>query len=365
MMKYVDEYRQAAPIRTIVELLREEAKSSQTFMEVCGGHTMAINRFGLHSLLPDPISLISGPGCPVCVTDQSYINRAIALARREDVIVTTFGDLIRVPGSSSSLEREKSRGADVRIVYSSLEALDIAEDNDEKKVVFLGIGFETTAPTSAATVLEACKRGLSNFFLYSAHKLMPPAMEALAGEDIGLDGYLCPGQVSTITGTDMYLPLARDYGLSCVVSGFEPADIMRSLLMLVRQRESGRAEVENEYTRVVRQEGNQKAKGLMERVFTPRADLWRGLGRLEGSGLKLREEFSRYDAEACIEVEPEETRDEPGCICAEVLKGLKTPLDCLLFADSCSPTHPVGACMVSNEGACAAYYRYRRTEVVR
>jgi hydrogenase expression/formation protein HypD len=364
-VKYVDEFRDATAVRRIAEEISGTAGSSYTFMEVCGGHTMAVHRFGLLSLLPEQVRLISGPGCPVCVTGGSYINRAIAYAREPEMTVATYGDLLRVPGSGGSLESERSRGADVRVVYSSLDALEIAAANPGRGVVFLGIGFETTAPTTAASVLEARERGLANFFVLSGHKLMPPAMEALAGEDVGIDGYLCPGHVSTVAGTDMYRPLAEKYRLSCVVSGFEPVDIMRSLLMLVKQREEGRAEVENEYSRLVRSGGNPKAQRLMGEVFRPRSAVWRGLGELPESGLALREEFARFDAERQVAVEPEEASEEPGCICGSILKGLATPLDCSLFADSCSPAHPVGACMVSSEGACAAYYRYRREETQR
>jgi hydrogenase expression/formation protein HypD len=361
-MKYLDEYRDGELVRGLAGRIREEAVSPHTFMEVCGSHTMAVNRFGLPALLPETVRLISGPGCPVCVTDQSFINRAVAYARRDDVTVATFGDLMRVPGNSSSLEQEHARGGDVRIVYSSLEALQIAAENPGRMVVFLGIGFETTAPTSAAALQEARRRGLTNFFLDSAHKLMPPAMEAIAGEGIGIEGYLCPGHVSTVAGTEMYRPLAERYRLSCVVSGFEPADIMHSLLMLVRQREEGRAQVENQYRRAVRREGNSKARRLMGEVFTPAPARWRGLGELPGSGLALRQEYAAFDAQTQIRVQPEETRYEPGCICGEVLKGLRSPPECSLFGTACTPDQPVGACMVSSEGACAAYYRYRRRE---
>ncbi len=361
-MKYVDEFRDAEAVRRTAEEIAETTGGAYTFMEVCGGHTMAVHRFGLLSLLPDCVRLISGPGCPVCVTEGSYINRAIAYAREPGVTVATFGDLLRVPGSSASLESERSRGGDVRVVYSSLDAVEIAAAEPGRRVVFLGIGFETTAPTTAASLIEARERGLANFLVLSGHKLMPPAMEALAGDDVGIDGYLCPGHVSTVAGTEMYRSLAEKYGLSCVVSGFEPVDIMRSLLMLVRQREEGRAEVENEYSRLVRSGGNPKALELMERVFRPRSAIWRGLGELPESGLGLREEFSPFDAEMQLEVEPEASSEEPGCICDSILKGLATPLECSLFAHSCSPAHPVGACMVSSEGACAAYYRYRREE---
>ncbi len=329
-------------------------------MEVCGGHTMAIYKFGLPALLPEHIRLLSGPGCPVCVTDRKYIDQAVAYCRLDNTIVTTFGDLIRVPGSNSTLAQERANGANVRTVYSSLEALQIARDHPEKHVIFLGIGFETTAPTSAAAILDAAEAGLTNFFLFSAHKLMPPAMGALIDEGVAIDGYLCPGHVSAITGSAMYEPLLEQYGVSCVISGFEPVDMLQSLLMLVTQQEEGQPAVEIQYTRAVKPEGNVKAMTLMNQVFQPRDDWWRGLGVLSESGLGIREEYRRHDAEAMIEVEVEETRETPGCICGEILKGVKTPKDCTLFASACTPSEPVGTCMVSSEGACAAYYRYNR-----
>jgi hydrogenase expression/formation protein HypD len=321
---------------------------------------MALYKFGLPALLPENINLLSGPGCPVCVTDRKYIDQAIAYARLENVIITTFGDLIRVPGSSSTLAKERANGADIRTVYSSLEALEIATDNPEKYVIFLGIGFETTAPTSAAAILEAAKTGRRNFYLFSAHKVMPPAMAALIDEGINIHGYLCPGHVSTITGTSIYEPLVEKYGVSCVISGFEPVDMMQSLLMLAKQQEEQRFAVEIQYTRAVKPEGNSKAQQLMQEVFRTRDDWWRGLGVLAESGLGIKEEYQQYDAEVMIDVDVEETVEISGCICGTILKGQKIPQDCPLFASVCTPSAPVGACMVSSEGACAAYYRYNR-----
>ena len=359
-MKYIDEYRDKALVLQLAEELKRLSSKELIFMEVCGGHTMALYKFGLPALLPENIKLLSGPGCPVCVTAKKYIDQAIAYSRLQDVIITTFGDLIRVPGSSSTLAKERARGADVRTVYSSLEALDIAAESPDKKVIFLGIGFETTAPTSAAAILEAAQANLDNFYLFSAHKVMPPAMTALIDEGIKINGYLCPGHVSTITGSAMYETLVKEYGVSCVISGFEPVDLMQSLYMLVKQQEEGKPRVEIQYTRAVKPEGNLKAQALMNDVFQPRDDWWRGLGVLSASGLGVREKYQQYDAERMFTIEVEETRDIPGCICGEVLKGLKTPLDCKLFASVCTPSEPVGTCMVSNEGACAAYYRYHR-----
>ena len=330
-----------------------------SFMEVCGGHTMAIQKFGIPTLLPENIKLLSGPGCPVCVTSRSFIDHAISLARLPEVIITTYGDLIRVPGSTSSLNKERSTGSDVRIVYSILDALEIAKNNPDKKTVFLGIGFETTTPSSAAGILNAKRDGIHNFFLLSSHKVMPPAMEALIDDGVKIDGYIAPGHVSTITGTGIYRDIPVKYGLGCVISGFEPVDLMQSILMLAEQIENKNPKVEIQYKRAVFPEGNKKAQKIMAEVFEPCDSWWRGLGILKDSGLKLRKEFKDFDAGLCIPVKIEETKEDKGCICGEILKGLKKPEDCKLFGKACTPSDPVGACMVSNEGACAAHYKYR------
>ena len=359
-MKYIDEYRDREKVRTLAELIKKTSRKEVAFMEVCGGHTMAIQKFGIPSLLPDNVRLISGPGCPVCVTGRNYIDRAVAYSRLRDVIITTYGDLIRVPGSTSSLDNEKARGADIRIVYSILDALSVARDNPAKKVVFLGIGFETTSPATAAGILNAGKEGLGNFYVYSAHKVMPPAMEALIDEGVKIDGYIAPGHVSTITGTEMYNSIPEKFGLGCVISGFEPVDLLQSVYMLVKQIESKKPAVEIQYKRAVRNEGNLKAKAMLDEVFELRDDWWRGLDVLKNSGMGIRNKYASFDAEKQLYVEVEPTLEEKGCICGEVLKGLKTPKDCRLFATVCDPSNPVGACMVSNEGACHAFYRYNR-----
>jgi hydrogenase expression/formation protein HypD len=329
-------------------------------MEVCGGHTMAIQKFGIGYLLPDTVRLISGPGCPVCVSDRKFIDHAIALGRLEDVIICTFGDLIRVPGSSASLEKIKADGCDVRIVFSVLDALKIAEKYPGKRIVFLGIGFETTSPGSAAGIIRATEMDLGNFFLLSSHKIMPPAMKALIDEGVQIDGYIAPGHVSTITGSGIYSDIPEKYGLGCVISGFEPVDLLQSIYMLVKQFETGNPSVEIQYTRAVRPEGNTRAQDMLEEVFELRDDWWRGLGILKKSGMGLRQKYERFDAGKQIPVEIEKTREDRGCICGEILKGLQRPLDCKLFEKVCSPANPVGACMVSHEGACHAYYRYSR-----
>lgn len=357
-MKFIDEFRNREDIRHLTALLHKTSTKPIALMEVCGGHTMAIHRAGIPSLLPPTIRLLSGPGCPVCVTGREYIDRAIAYSRIENTIVCTYGDLIRVPGSSSSLMKEKARGADIRMVYSTMEALDIARKNKDKKIIFLGIGFETTIPASAVALMHAKKEKLQNFYLVSSHKIMPPALSALIDEGVQINGYIAPGHVSTITGSSIYKEIPEKYGLAVVISGFEPVDLMQSIVMLTRQLEEDRPCVEIQYRRAVKPEGNSKAQQVMQEVFTLRDDYWRGLGMLKNSGLAINENYRMHDAEYMIPVMPEPTVEPKGCICGAILKGTATPLQCKLFAAQCTPAEPVGACMVSSEGACAAMYLY-------
>ncbi|MGD9492416.1 MAG: hydrogenase formation protein HypD [Bacteroidales bacterium] len=359
-MKYIDEYRDKELVDKLVHQIRTISKKDIVLMEVCGGHTWAIQKFGIPSLMPANVRLISGPGCPVCVTDRRFLDHAIALSRIPDVIITTYGDLIRVPGSTSSLAGEKSKGADVRIVYSVLDALKIAKENPTKKVVFLGVGFETTTPPSAAGLINAKKENLKNFFLLSSHKIMPPAMGALIDEGVAINGYIAPGHVSVITGTKIYEALPSKYHVGCVVCGFEPVDILQTIYMLIKQHEANDYKVEIQYRRAVTPEGNVKAQEAMQEVFTLRDDWWRGLGTLANSGLGVNEKYAEFDAERMIPVEVEPTREDKGCICGEILKGLKKPNDCKLFGTACTTSNPVGACMVSHEGACNAYFRFNK-----
>lgn len=358
-MKYIDEYRKKDLILAVAEEIKRVSVKEISLMEVCGGHTMAIHRFGLNSLLPKNIRLLSGPGCPVCVSPQHYIDKAIAFGRMPSAIITTYGDLIRVPGSETSLEKEKAAGRDIRIVYSVLEALEIAKQNPGKHVIFLGIGFETTAPLTAAAVSEAKKQKIRNFTVLSAHKVMLPVMKALVEEGVKIDGFIAPGHVTAITGTGIYKELPKVYGLGVVVSGFEPADMMQSILMLVRQLEAGKPEVEIQYQRVVSKKGNTVALKLMKDVFELKDDTWRGLGMIPLSGLKLRRKYSEFDTEKRFLLEVPEAPEPKGCICGLILRGTKTPNECKLFAKRCTPADPVGACMVSGEGTCATHYKYR------
>jgi len=361
-MRFIDEFRNKELAQILISRINSISRKEISLMEVCGGHTMAIYRFGIPYLLPKNIKLLSGPGCPVCVTGRSYIDKAIAYSRLDDVIITTFGDLIKVPGSTSSLNKERADGRDIRIVYSVLDSLEIAIKNPEKKVIFLGVGFETTAPGSAAAILNASKNNVNNFYLYSSHKVMPPAMEALIDEGVKINGYIAPGHVSTITGTQIYNSLPEKYGLGCVITGFEPVDLLQSIYMLVKQVENNKPSVEIQYNRAVKPEGNIKAKEIMNEVFELKEDWWRGFGILNNSGLKIKEKYSTFDPEKMINVKVEELKEEKGCICGEILKGLKSPKDCKLFNTACNPENPIGACMVSNEGACAAFYRYNRND---
>lgn len=359
-MKYIDEYRDKGLVDKLVHQIRTISKKDIVLMEVCGGHTWAIQKFGIPSLMPENVRLISGPGCPVCVTDRRFLDHAIALSRIPDVIITTYGDLIRVPGSSSSLAEEKSKGHDVRIVYSVLDALKIAKENPSKKVVFLGVGFETTTPPSAAGLINAKKENLKNFFLLSSHKVMPPAMGALIDEGVAINGYIAPGHVSVITGTKIYEALPVNYHVGCVVSGFEPVDILQTIYMLIKQHEENDYKVEIQYRRAVTVEGNVKAQEAIHEVFSLRDEWWRGLGTLPNSGLGVNDKYADFDAERMIPVEVEPTREDKGCICGEILKGLKKPNDCKLFGKACTTSNPVGACMVSHEGACNAYFRFNK-----
>lgn len=358
-MKYIDEFRNKDLVTKLSDTIKKVATRDYTFMEVCGGHTAAIHRFGITSLLPGNVRLISGPGCPVCVTGTDYIDKAIAYSTMDKFIICTFGDLIRVPGSGSSLEKEKATGADVRIVLSGLDALEIAEMNPEKTVIFLGIGFETTAPGTAVTIKQALSGELRNFFLLSAHKVMPPAMETIIKEGVSLDGFICPGHVATITGSAIFNFIPENYNLSCVVTGFEPADLLQSILMLIRQVNQASPKLEIQYSRAVTLNGNTIARGLMSEVFEPCDVRWRGFGVIPSSGLMLRRNFERFDIEKRIPLKINFKKDNELCICGDILRGIKTPVDCHLFANICFPENPVGACMVSNEGSCNTWYKYR------
>jgi len=328
-------------------------------MEFCGGHTVTIFRYGIRQVLPATIEMISGPGCPICVTANADLDKAMALARLPDVIITTFGDMLKVPGSYSSLQKVKADGGDVRMVYSTMDALEIAERNPDKSVVFLGIGFETTAPTVAASVLQAEEKGIKNYYVLSMHKLCPPVIRTLLDSgEVKLSGLVCPGHVSAIIGSHTWEFIARDYGIPCVISGFEPLDILQCIDMLVAQIEDGKSVVEIAYRRGVRPEGNQPALKLMEQVFETCTAQWRGMGEVADSGLKLRNVYRQYDAELAFDIIIELPYEPAGCICGDILRGVKIPSDCRLFGKACTPQSPVGPCMVSSEGSCSAYYLY-------
>jgi hydrogenase expression/formation protein HypD len=330
-------------------------------MEVCGTHTVAIFRSGMRSLLPETVELISGPGCPVCVTPAGEIDRAIALARREDVILATFGDLMRVPGSSSSLHQERATGGTIRVVLSPLDAVQIAQENPERKVVFFAVGFETTSPAIAAAVQEAQRKGLANFYLLSSQRVIPPAIRALlSGGKVKIDGFILPGHVSVIIGMTPYFFIAEEFGLAGVITGFEPLDILEGIYLLLRQRQEKRTAIEIQYSRAVKEEGNQRALAILNAVFEPVDARWRGLGVIPKSGLALRDAFKKMDAAQAYDLPYADKGDPPGCLCGEVLQGIYRPPDCTLFGTRCTPEDPIGPCMVSSEGSCAAYFKYGR-----
>jgi hydrogenase expression/formation protein HypD len=358
-MKYIDEFRDPALARRLLDDIAARSTRHVNLMEFCGGHTHAIFKFGIRQLLPPTVKLLSGPGCPVCVTANADLDRAIAIARLPEAITATFGDMLKVPGSRSSLQAARAEGADVRIVYSTLDAVQMAQQNPERSVVFLGVGFETTAPTVAAALLQAESLGLTNFYVLSMHKLTPPATQAIlrAGE-VRLSGIIGPGHVTTVIGSDAWQFLPRDHGLPVAVAGFEPLDILRGVRALVEQIESDQPGVTNTYARSVRPEGNQTALKVMYRVFEVCDADWRGLGTVPGSGLALRQAYARFDAARAFPVDPGPIREHKGCRCGEVLRGVVSPPECALFRHGCTPQTPIGPCMVSAEGACAAYFMY-------
>lgn len=358
-MKYLDEYRNKDLVDKLVAAIRQKSRKKIKLMEVCGGHTMAIRKFGIQHMLPPQIELLSGPGCPVCVTGRSAIDHIIALARIPGNVIATYGDLIRIPGSESDLNRERAAGADVRIVFSTLEALALAKKHPCLNVIFPGIGFETTTPSTAVAILEAQAQKIPNFQVLSLHKLMPPAMGALIEQGVKIDGFIGPGHVSAVSGSGMYNQLLKQYGISIVISGFEPVDLLQSILMLTEMIEAERHGVEIQYKRVVTESGNVKARSIVEKVFMPVDDEWRGLGVIPGSGLAIRPEYGAYDVRNRLNPFVQSTPEPAGCICGAVLRGMRKPSDCTLFSKACTPANPIGACMVSGEGACQAYYNFR------
>ena len=358
-MKYIDEFRDPALARQLLDDISAHSTRPINLMEFCGGHTHAIFKFGIRQLLPPTVRLLSGPGCPVCVTANADLDRAIAIARLPEVITATFGDMLKVPGSRASLQQVRAEGADVRVVYSTLDAVQIAQQNPARSVVFLGVGFETTAPTVAAAILQAQAQELSNFYILSMHKLTPPATQAIlnAGE-VRLSGVIGPGHVTTIIGSEAWQFLPSDHGIPVAVAGFEPLDILRGVRALVEQAEKGRPAVVNTYSRSVRPEGNCTALEILYRVFAVGDAPWRGFGAVPASGLNLRPEFTRFDAARAFPVDPGPVREHKGCRCGEVLRGVIAPPRCPLFRAACTPQNPIGPCMVSAEGACAAYFMY-------
>ncbi|MBN2294110.1 MAG: hydrogenase formation protein HypD [Pirellulales bacterium] len=360
-MKFVEEYRDAEQARRLIEVIADKTTRPWNIMEVCGGQTNSIIRFGLDELLPDEITLIHGPGCPVCVTPLEIIDQAVAIAGRGDVTFCSFGDMLRVPGSEKDLLRVKSDGGDVRIVYSPMDAVALARENPEREVIFFAIGFETTAPANAMAVAQAQRMGLKNFSVLVSHVLVPPAISAVLGSPNNrVNGFLAAGHVCTVMGLDDYRPLAEEHGVPIVVTGFEPLDILHGIAMCVAQLEEGRHEVENAYARCVRAEGNPPARKLLADVFETVDRKWRGIGLIPKSGWALREQYKKFDAATRFGVEDITAAEPAECIAGEVLQGHKKPHQCAAFGKICTPENPLGAPMVSAEGACAAYYRYRR-----
>ncbi|MHB1000016.1 MAG: hydrogenase formation protein HypD [Armatimonadota bacterium] len=358
-MLNIDEFRESGLAHKIAEKISADAVRPLVFMEVCGTHTMAIARYGIKSMMPDNVKLVSGPGCPVCVTPQSQIDRFIELGRLPGVTLATFGDMVRVPGSETTLEYERAKGADIRIVYSPLDAVRIASQEPDRKIVFFGVGFETTTPSVALAVIEAREKGINNFYVMCAHKTIPEALVALFSDpELAIDGLICPGHVSAILGSEIYELLASDLHIPCVITGFEPLDILQSVHMLVRQAVDRSPKVEIQYSRVVSKTGNRAATECVYRVFESEDSEWRGIGVIPGSGLKFRPEYAEFDASRLISADFVPVKTNTVCECGLILKGRKSPSECRAYGKGCTPEHPLGPCMVSSEGACAAHYRY-------
>jgi len=362
-MKYIDEYRDAESAKKLSRLIHQITTRPWTIMEVCGGQTHSIVKYGLDTLLPEGITLVHGPGCPVCVTPLELIDKAIMIASRPEVIFCSFGDMLRVPGSEKDLFSVKAEGGDVRIVYSPLDALKLAEQHPDREVVFFAVGFETTAPATAMAVYQAHQKGITNFSLLVSHVLVPPAIEAiLSSPSNKIQGFLAAGHVCAVMGYTEYIPISQKYKVPIVVTGFEPLDILQGVYMCVKQLEEGRAEVENQYLRTVRKEGNRPAQELIREIFEISHRKWRGVGEIPQSGLILQEKYIAYDAERKFDITTYTAEESGDCIAGLVLQGVKKPVECKLFGKECTPEHPQGAPMVSTEGACAAYFRYRGVE---
>lgn len=360
-MKYIDEYRDAESAKKYSNAIKKITTRQWNIMEICGGQTHAIVKFGIDELLPDKITLVHGPGCPVCVTPVELINKALVIASKPNVIFCSFGDMLRVPGTDKDLLSVKASGGNVKIVYSPLDAVKLAKNNPDKEVVFFAVGFETTAPANAMAVYQAKKQGIKNFSILVSHVLVPPAMEAiLSSPDCRVQGFLAAGHVCTVMGYEEYYPIAEKYKVPIVVTGFEPLDILQGVYMCIKQLEESRYEVENQYSRTVQEKGNEPAQNLIKQIFKVVHRKWRGVGEIPQSGLGLNDEFIEYDAERKFSVEDITAEESPECIAGLVLQGLKKPHDCIAFGTKCTPEKPLGAPMVSSEGACAAYYRYRK-----
>lgn len=363
-MRFVDEYRSGPEARKFVDAIRNVVTKPWSLMEICGGQTHTLIKSGIDRLLPEEVTLVHGPGCPVCVTPLEQIERALAIARKPEVIFTSFGDMLRVPGNSADLLRVKSEGGDVRIVYSPLDAVKLAEQNPDRQVVFFAVGFETTAPANAMAVWTAHQKGIENFSILCSHVLVPPAMEAiLSAPHNQVQGFMAAGHVCAVMGYWEYGPIAEKYDIPIVVTGFEPLDLLQGCYMTLRALEEGRQGVENQYSRSVTYDGNRPAQELLKQVFEPCDRAWRGIGNIPQSGYRLREEYAAYDAESRFDVGDIEAAEPEECVAGEILQGLKKPHECSAFGNKCTPEHPLGAPMVSSEGACAAYYHYGRLEV--